>query len=461
MAVRVPPPIPKLAVGTAAALLFSSVAFWNGFPLVYPDTSLYLGPFAPSYRTPFYGLFGMVLHQDRTLWPIVLAQGALAAWVLALCARAVFGWTDALRFCALVAALGALSSLPWFTGQLMPDVFAGLLVASLLLLGAARDRLARGERDGLLVLATLAVLFHQSHLFLALALAPVCAVLARLRGLSPARALGVAAAPALLALPLLVLVNHAVHGRATLSPDGATFYLANSIHDGPALATLERHCGRERWALCAGLDAFDDWPWDELLWHPDAPFSRAGGFAGLREEARAIVWTSLREDPAAHARAALRNALGQLVAVRTGAENVSYLAKPYPTEYLRHLFPGSFAAYAHSRQSREGLYRPALARLHEGVLLASLALAPLAALRLARRGDRLPACFLAGVGAALVANAALTGVVSGVLDRYQARVAWLLVLCAAAGALALAPAGAGARRAPAPGAAPGSAAAQG
>jgi hypothetical protein len=451
LAVRVPPLLQRLAAGAAAALLLSGVAFWNGFPLVYPDTSLYLGPFAPSYRTPFYGLFGMVLHQDLTLWPVVLAQGALAAWVLAVSARAVYGWTDAKRFGVLVVALVALSSLPWFTGQLMPDVFAGLLVASLLLVGLARDRLARGERDGLLVLATLAVLFHQSHVFLALALAPVCAMLARLRGLSPTRALAATAAPALLAMPLLVLVNHAVHGRAALSLDGATFYLANSIHDGPALATLERRCDRERWALCARLDAFDDWPWDELLWHPDAPFSRAGGFDGLREEAREIVWASLREDPGAHARAALRNTLGQLVAVRTGAENVSYLAKPYPTEHLRALFPRSFAAYARSRQSREGLYHPALARLHEAALVASLAFAALCAARLARRGDRLPASFLAGVAVALVANAALTGVVSGVLDRYQTRVAWLLVLCAVAGGLALLPVGAGAPRASARG----------
>jgi hypothetical protein len=460
LAVRVPPLLQKLAAGAAAALLLSGVAFWNGFPLVYPDTSLYLGPFAPSYRTPFYGLFGTVLHQNRTLWPVVLAQGVLAAWVLALCAQAVFGWTDARRFFALVVALCALSSLPWFTGQLMPDVFAGLLVVSLLLLGLARDRLARGERDGLLVLATTSVLFHQSHVFLALALAPVCALLARVRGLSPARALLATAAPALLAMPILVLVNHAVHGRAALSLDAATFYLANSIHDGPALATLERRCGRERWALCAKLDALDDWPWEEFLWNPEAPFSQAGGFAGLRDEARAIVWASLREDPAAHARAALRNAWRQLLAVRTGRENVSYLAKPYPTEHLRALFPRSFEAYARSRQSRGGLFRPGLARLHEIVLVASLAVSALCAARFARRGERLPACFLAGVVGALVANAALTGVVSGVLDRYQARVAWLLVLCAGAGVLALLPESAGARRASAGGSLPDSAAAQ-
>jgi len=171
------------------------------------------------------------------------------------------------------------------------------------------------------------------------------------------------------------------------------------------------------------------------------------------------VWASLREDPVAHARAALRNAGRQLLAVRTGHENVSYLAKPYPTEHLRALFPRSFEAYARSRQSRGGLFRPGLARLHEIVLVASLAVSALCAARFARRGDRLPACFLAGVVGALVANAALTGVVSGVLDRYQARLAWILVLCAVAGVLALLPV-AGARRASAGGALLDSAAAQ-
>lgn len=437
MAVREPSLTQRGAAWCGATLLLSSVAFWNGFPLVYPDTSLYLAPFAPSYRTPFYSLFAMALHQNLSLWPIVLAQGAIAAHLLALCARVVYGWTQTGHFLALVASLAAFSSLPWFTGQLMPDVFGGLLVVCLLLLGLARDRLTRGERLYLVALATASVLFHQSHVFLSLALALPCASLARVRGASPGRALVAVAAPALFAIPILVFTNHAVHGRAALSLDGATFYLANSIHDGPALDTLRRDCPRERWVLCQHLDELDDWPWEEFLWNLEAPFSRAGGFAALRDEARAIVAASLREDPGGHARAALRNAGRQLVAVRTGSETVSYLAKPYPTEYLRTLFPRSFAAYAQSRQSREGLYRPRLARVHEIALLAALAGSALCGVILARRGDRLPICFLAGVVAALVANAALTGVASGVLDRYQARVAWLLVLCCAASLFAL------------------------
>jgi peptidoglycan/LPS O-acetylase OafA/YrhL len=63
------------------------------------------------------------------------------------------------------------------------------------------------------------------------------------------------------------------------------------------------------------------------------------------------------------------------------------------------------------------------------VLLGAAAL-PLAAWRARRGGDARLLGFLLCVGVGVLANAAVTGALSGPHDRYGARIAWLLPLSA-------------------------------
>jgi hypothetical protein len=437
--------------GTAAlaagALVLAGVALWNGYPLVYPDTATYVTPIVLSYRTPFYNAFAIALHGGRSVWPIVAVQSLLLAWLLRVATRAFFGWSDPGRFLVLVALLALLSSLPWFTGQLLPDVFAGVLVLALALLALAPERCTRGERLGLALALGAAVLFHQSHAVLALAL---------LAALAAARALGAARPrrgdlwPAALAAggasAVLALANLALWGQLTLSVHGATFLLGSSIQDGPTLAYLRETCPARRWALCPYLDLLP-WPDDQqFLWNPRAPFNLAGGFDAHRDEAREIVLGSLRARPAAFVAGVLATSARQLVYFPTGADNVSFLDEDFPTYHLRAVFPREFPRYAGSLQSRGRFPIPWLVRLHE-VAVALAALASVALAWRARRAGRPdPARLLALLAAALVGNALVLGGLSGVVARYQGRVVWLPVYFALAAALAARPAALSSKR---------------
>src|SRR5262249_14990975 len=115
-------------IAVSSAML-SWVAFFNGAPLGFPDTISYV---TTSYlveiagmSSAFYGIFIRPLHQRITLWPVVLAQGALMAHLLYLVVRCVTGrYAGKTETLLMVAALCLLSGLPWFTGQIMPDVFS-------------------------------------------------------------------------------------------------------------------------------------------------------------------------------------------------------------------------------------------------------------------------------------------------------------------------------------------------
>jgi hypothetical protein len=96
------------------------------------------------------------------------------------------------------------------------------------------------------------------------------------------------------------------------------------------------------------------------------------------------------------------------------------------------------ADYLSSLQSQQALPLALINRLQELALglSAVVAVAVLAAALHFRLGGLLTAAVY--VTACLVGNAALTGVFSGVFDRYQARVAWLLVVFAVVGGVLVA-----------------------
>ncbi len=79
-----------LAVPAAAALLLWP-ALWNGYPIVFADTGTYLSQAINHYagwdRPVFYSLFMLPLHATVTLWPVVVVQALLTAWVLWLVCR--------------------------------------------------------------------------------------------------------------------------------------------------------------------------------------------------------------------------------------------------------------------------------------------------------------------------------------------------------------------------------------
>lgn len=129
--------------GTAVYLMLW-VAIFNGYPTVYDDTGEYLSisftPWQSPYRSIIYGFFIRLASWGITPWLIILAQSAITIYVL----RAVFEYVVQKRiasnsgryfFPGLVVFLTLATSLPWFVGQLMPDVFTALafLIVFLLL----------------------------------------------------------------------------------------------------------------------------------------------------------------------------------------------------------------------------------------------------------------------------------------------------------------------------------------
>lgn len=242
-----------------SSLLLTWPALWNGYPLVFADTGTYLGQTLLGYlgwdRPPFYSMFLLATHWRITLWGPIMVQGLILSHLLALMLR-VLGRPQRRWLLLLAGGLVLLTGLPWTVAQLMPDVFTGLLVLVLWLLGFRAAAISVRERLWLMLLATGAIAVHQSHVPLALGLASLgAAIIWAVHGLRQALpSFFRMAVPAAFAAIAMIGVNQAGHSRAVLSPFGSVFLATRLIYDGPGLARLRALCPDPAWRICPVLD---------------------------------------------------------------------------------------------------------------------------------------------------------------------------------------------------------------
>jgi hypothetical protein len=420
------------AAAVAATLILLIPALWNGFPLLEHDTGGYLarwyeGTLEVS-RSTTYGLFLVALAQPD-FWPAVVVQAALAVWVIALVLRAHRLGSRPLVLLVTVIVLAAVTTLPWIASQLLTDIFTGLGVLALYLLVLRSDALARWERAALVVLTAFAASTHSATLAVLLALVAAAVVVSvfRRRWVPPA-GLGRGIAALVLGPVMLVSANYAVAGKLSWTPGGIALLFGRMLQDGIVARYLAEHCPDTRFQLCAHRDELptdaDVYFWGESI------FDRLGRFQGLNEEMRTIVLESIATYPLWQIEAAASAAVRQLVSVGTGEGVLDSIWHTYGM--IEHFTPSMLPAMRAARQQRGELDFEAINLIHVPVALASM-LALLAVIVLAARSPRFadlgPLAVM--VALAILANAAVCGVLANPHDRYGARMVWIATLVVA------------------------------
>ena len=411
----------------AGAVLLTWPALANGYPLLFVDTGAFLDqalrPFMLWDKPWVYGPALVALSLQWSLWPAALVQGWLLSWVLWRVAS-VFRPTAPVAHLAVCLALALGSAAPWFAALLMPDIFAPLTVLALFLLAFSPER----RRWPVVALAAFAVAAHLAHLVVAFA---CVAVIVLLRPRAAART----ALPLALAIGVLLTTNVIGHGRFGLSPFGSVFALARLTADGPAKAYLTDACPDPSLTMCAWvgrlpMDA------DVFLWSPDGPvWSHPGGPIALAPEASRIVFATVRAHPWGVARDAVRNTVTQFFDVRLGIALTGRFLDDAIGTRLRAWYPAAELDRFGASQQRDGTLPGLNARWQgarwQGAQVVLLAIGALATLVLGWRSwrrDRVFFALIASIVVGLAANAFATGALSGPADRYQTRIAWLILL---------------------------------
>lgn len=433
----------SIAAVLLAALTLAWPAFYNRFPILYPDSmtylddgrlvarALFLHRFSAYYgmRSFIYSLGILPFHWNVSAWPVVALQAILAAWVLWLTVRSI-GPVRPQRmapgYLTLVVLLSIFTSLSWYASLVLPDILGPMLYLSIYLLVFAGNTLARAERWSLYVLSWWAIASHATHLMLAAGLCALLATLAlfargnrrkRLQSIGPVALVVLIAALAQLAL------NGYLYGRPSLNGERPPFLAARIVSDGPGRWYLERHCGEVKWVLCDHLDRLSSDP-DNFLWGDDGLWQNLSESEGKRlmQEEMPFVLATVRAYPREQLARSAANFWDQL--------RVFGLFDLGPSSWMLDQFqpvmPAARTSYLASRQARDALPLEEFSSLQFWVVIVSLLIiAAFLPYLWRRRSSPLPG--LAGViFAAVIANALATGTLSMVEDRFQSRVVWLI-----------------------------------
>jgi hypothetical protein len=225
--------------------------------------------------------------------------------------------------------------------------------------------------------------------------------------------------------------NFARTGRAQLASGSNAFLLAHMVESGIASRMLAEHCPERDYMLCPyraqlpmstdrflWVDALDIYPWERR-----EPIAR---------ETKRLLKDSLLEHPGMHLQVAASYTLRVLGRFATGEgldSDARDLVEPQVAAYA----PRDLQAYRAAKQQHDAIPVATIQRVHGpfGWLMLALACALCAAAALPKlawmRSD--PAVqFTAFVLAAYVVNAALSANLSGIYDRYESRIVWLLLL---------------------------------
>jgi hypothetical protein len=408
----------------AGAAFFLWPAIVNGYPIVFSDTHAFLvqaaEPFMIWDKPWIYGPFLIAVSMRVTLWLPAMAQCLLLSHLLWLTAKACDA-ASPLRHLALCAFLAVGTTAPWFASLLMPDLMAPVAVLCLYLLGFG-DRLRRWEQGWAGGVGTFAIASH-------LSLVVVSAVCIGI-GVAWRRRFAIVA-PLAAAVWLLLLTNVVGFGEFAISPYGSVFALARLVADGPAREVLAEECPAAGWRLCEWSGRLPD-DSDAFLWDPDGPvWTTPGGPIAFAPEASAIVGRTLLHEPGAVAHDAISNSLRQLVMVRLrDTLEPAWLGETVAIGLGTYFPPAELRRFEASLQARDRLAAVAapFRVLQETLLILGAIATPVLLFVALRRRDTPRAGLAVLVLAALLANAFATGALSGPHDRYQARIAWLLLL---------------------------------
>ena len=398
-------------------------------------------------RSVYYGALLYAGYLTGGMWLTVAVQALSAAYLLHLLMARLWGLRGR-QVVGVAAAISLLSPLGVYAGFLMPDVFAPVVILSLGVLAVYWQQLPDRDRWTVPALLLFGLCAHASHLALALLMLALLLAarlfIARWRTLSGV-GLAVVAGCIVGALGAEWAFNKAVTATVGAPPLRLPHPMARLIDLGPGTDFLKQHCPQAApttYAACAYLQNYPT-GWEDFLFSTDPA---KGTFAladpatkrRLSDEQLPFVVDVLRHDPVGVVGGIAADVLRQIGHFRV---DLWGYGETGIAKYYGGRVPDSvYAGLQNSRAARPSRLNQGLTITTYASVLAAVVLSFLwwlrrmgsAAAPPVAQSQRRFADFAALAVAGVLANAIVCATLASSLDRFQARVIWLLPFLALA-----------------------------
>lgn len=349
---------------------------------------------------------------DAKMMVLVLAQTFVTALTITIVALTL-GVAELWAFLILAVTVAVTTPVAWFAVFAMPDIFAGLAICIVALLTTQFNRLSVGARLMLIAVGGFAVTSHASHPPL---VAGMCLLgtgwIVLTRRPQQLRAITCLFAPLALGIALTVVSGFVAFNELSLAPKRWPLALARSVADGPARWYLEKNCGTVHYTVCEVFGNEIPRTVFDFLWSERGLRYRATAaqMDQIRAEEQQIVLQAAESYPYAEATLTLTNIAKQLIRFGPGIAfdqqmRLDAAGTPY-FETIGQAHGWLYGIQALSIMST--LFGLGWVYWRFSVL----------------RGEQRAMLLL--VVAGIVGNAIICAVFSGVTDRYQGRVIWVL-----------------------------------
>lgn len=420
----------KLGAIIVCALIMTLPAIYNGYPFLFQDSWDYLSGFAKIYRLPVYGTFTRLGIVFGTPWAIALAQGFIIAHLMYYVNKSVFGKTNLWFLMAQTAVLTAISSLPFFSAFMMADVFTPILFMALYLLAFHSNIIPLPIKVYFWGLAVFAAMAHITNIYLGLGILIFAAMVKFIRSDFSVSALKPLAVPMVIMVTAIgwVMSLNAYYFRTfSLSPASPVFALANLVSQGPARQYILDVCPQAQLKICKFAKALPS-DVNDFLWHKGGVVPEFKGFRNFAPEAKYIVKETIVRYPGE----VIKNSAEYFkdsFSVHTPAVelNSSLIKDKVYVALWRNYGKQERDTYLRSKQANDALPYDLIRFIDDVTYPTSLALLIVISLALVRRINDNRLLFPLFTLVFVLGNNFLCATASGLFDRYQARVSWLMV----------------------------------
>ncbi len=418
-----------------SALLLISAAIYNGYPIVYSDTSTYLVSgfeLIPPFDRPItYGLFLRITSLNGlTLWIPLLFQSMVIVYPVKLLVREYTGFHHHhLLSLGIIAVLSVTSALSFVSSNLIADIFTPASLLCLILL-LTRTGLTNRERNLLYVLFFVSHCMHLSHLGIHLLFIPAVILF---RKISSPDLFIISFYRNVIILGILLIFSYPIMS-APISKFKHVFFMGRMAESGILYEYLAENCPNKEMQLCRYMDSLPDNAAD-FAWDPESPLNKIGGWKGSRDEFEYIIRETLTTPRfmVRHIEEAIKSTLRQFGRFKAGDGNGSFLHGTLLFERIQKYVPRESDGYLSSRQNRSGALQPGLRgfnRLSLAGIIVSLALLILSLVipNIRTRMESRHFLLYILLGTAIVCSNAINASLGTVTDRYGAKVMWFLPL---------------------------------
>jgi hypothetical protein len=386
-------------------------------------------------RSIYYGALLKLGDVYGMMWPSIALQALALLLATVLTLHHTIGFNFA-RLGMIVVLLAFATPVAFFASRLMPDMFAGVTIlaaANLIVYGTGMSRSCLLLWIALL---SMGVLFHSTHILIALSLLALY-VLGRVFFRGSASWIGLAA---LLLCILIGVAGDWVFTIATTRAFGVTpirlpYLMARVIADGPGATYLRASCPGSGFVVCRFVDRLPVATANLFLFSPDP--TEGGVFTpadpdirrALSAEQLRFAYSVFSYDPLGVTAAAARNVLKQIGMVSMGEFDLNEVDR----SAFRQVLPSRYLQAAEKTRSwSDTLPVSTMSVIVLGVLLVSSAyIGSVLVLRVchffaSNDLEKLTIVIVIGV----LVNAIVCAGLSEPWDRFQTRVVWLIPLAA-------------------------------